>query len=59
MSFIKIEEIRGYRFEPGILCLRCNSDIGMRIEKQTEIITSEEVKNADGLFFCDRCAELL
>ena len=58
MAFVKLDEIRGYRFDLEIVCLECSTDDDLKELTQTEIITNSEIEQAEGLFFCDRCSEV-
>ena len=59
MSFVKTEDIRGFRFDSEIVCIECLNEYDMEDLRQYNIITSAKVKPTQGCFYCDRCHKRL
>lgn len=57
MAFIKKDDIVGFRFDSEVVCTDCVTQEDLQDLKQHNIITEDEVEQADGHFFCDRCKE--
>ena len=59
MSFIKTEDIRGYKFDSEMVCLDCATEDDLKELRQSELITEDEIDRSEGCYFCDRCDEAL
>lgn len=59
--FIKNDEIRGYRdiAQGAEWCPNCVPENFEKEAGPDEIITENEVENADGVYYCDECKKPL
>lgn len=59
MGFIKNDDIRAFHTEEGVVCANCATNEEASNAKQDDVITENDIENADGTYFCDRCQEAL
>jgi hypothetical protein len=57
MGFIKNDDVVAYRVDGEIVCANggCMTKKEMDAFMESDVIYQNEVENADGVYFCDRC----
>ena len=58
MGYITREDIAGVRVEQGILCEECFDGDFSKLSAE-DVITTDEINEDDGFYFCDKCRKTL
>ena len=60
MSFVRNEDIIGYRTAKGDYCPSCyDKECPQTLEGMAGVITRQEQENSEGVFYCDICHEAI
>jgi hypothetical protein len=58
MGYIEKEDIAGFRVEQRILCGECFDGNFSELSLE-DVITTDEVGEDDGFYFCDKCRKTM